>query len=91
MCVIKFDNWMWRGNQEAVCCDHIKRPYFISPNSIRVVGFRAFVAFSYIGVALLHLVATKLECFMFVTNWNMLLTTMTFSLLFIASCKDKCN
>ena len=88
MCFNQLDKWLWRGNHEAVCKDHVKRPYFIKPESGRVLKTRMIFAIFYVSLSFIHAIVLGWECWLFFTNWNMFLTTLTFCLLFAASFKD---
>ena len=89
MCFKQLDKWLWRGNQEAVCKDHVRRPYFIRPDSGRVVKTRMVFAILYVFLFLIHVIIIGMDFWLYFTNWNLTFTTLTFCLLYATSFKDK--
>jgi hypothetical protein len=60
----------------------------VSADSKRLYYMRAVFAVSYTLVSIAHITKLQWDLFLFITNWNMLLTTVTFILMFLAAFKQ---
>ena len=85
MCWATIDNWVWRGDPNAVSYDHVRKPYFVPLDSNLVLYLRGVFAGWFIIMTVLHLVFSGVEFWYFATCWNLLVVTLTFVLLLIAS------
>ena len=88
MCFTRVDSWLWRNNHQSVCKDHVRAPYFIRPDSKRVLTLRAIMGLFYVILSLFTLYIAGKQALLYMTNWNLMLTTVTICLLFVASYKE---
>ena len=85
----RLDDWFWRSNPSSFSLDHVRRPPFLEAGSRRMLNFRGAMAAVYIILMVVHLKVSGTEFWLFCTNWNLILTTLTFIFLFIESWKHQ--
>jgi hypothetical protein len=80
------DNYLWRGQQSFRQSEHIEPAPYTSLKTLKL--FRGCAGVFLTLVSIIHIFVVGIKTFDYVTNWAMILTALTFDLLWLETYRE---